>query len=322
MKVPGLLGKAVRFVWWRLYLRYLLLWARFLLPWADRLAARWGWGARRLRWMILVTVPYRRRKLHILRSAGLGDVLLCTPALRELKQYNPVCHVTFYTDFPGLVADLPFIDKVLPSGEAPGDAIWLSYEMSLPPRRHLARIMGDHLGLGVRDVRPSCVIDDAERDHFREAWKDLPRPWIVINRHASGFTPNKEWPEEYWESLIGRLTSWASVIEIGQIPHPRPDRDPERYLSLIGRTNLNQLVSAVAAADLHVGPVSGPVHFAAAAGKPSVVIYGGYEHPDCSGYPGNINLYTPVPCAPMLVARSLPLRQEMPPPDHARDRRG
>ena len=67
------------------------------------------------------------------------------------------------------------------------------------------------------------------------------------------------------------------------------------YVDLTGKLPLDRFLAAVAAGDIHVGPVSGPVHVAAAAGKPSVVIYGGYEHPDCSSYPENINLYTACP---------------------------
>ena len=70
------------------------------------------------------------------------------------------------------------------------------------------------------------------------------------------------------------------------------------YVDLSGRLPLDRFLAAVAEGDIHVGPISGPVHVAAAAGKPSVVIYGGYEHPDCSSYPGNINLFTALPCSP------------------------
>ena len=70
------------------------------------------------------------------------------------------------------------------------------------------------------------------------------------------------------------------------------------YVDLSGRLPLDRFLAAVAAGDIHVGPISGPVHVAAAADKPSVVIYGGYEHPDCSSYLENINLYTALPCSP------------------------
>ena len=68
--------------------------------------------------------------------------------------------------------------------------------------------------------------------------------------------------------------------------------DPHRRESILG------CLAAVAAGDIRVGPDSGPVHVAAAAGKPSVVIYGGDIHPDCVAYPGNVNLFTALPCSP------------------------
>ncbi|MGZ3434598.1 MAG: hypothetical protein ACXVA7_22820, partial [Isosphaeraceae bacterium] len=78
---------------------------------------------------------------------------------------------------------------------------------------------------------------------------------IIVNRHATAWTPDEESPEEDREALIDRLLSRASVIEIGKVPHPDPDGDPERYPTLIGRTSLNRLVASIAAADLLVGPI-------------------------------------------------------------------
>jgi ADP-heptose:LPS heptosyltransferase len=223
---------------------------------------------------------------------------MCTPALREVKRRNPSCHVTFYTDYQDLVTGFPFIDLVRPSAESPNCTIWLGYEVGLPPRRHLAQIIGDHLGLAVRDVRPSCMIDSAQRNCFQENWKDFPRPWVTMIRRASIWTPNKDWPDEFWDELMDRTALWGTVIEIGTAPASRRPKSGGSYVDLTGRTTLPELIAAVAASDLHVGPITGTVHIAAAMGIPSVVIYGGYEHPDCSAYPGNINLYSPVPCAP------------------------
>ena len=61
----------------------------------------------------------------------------------------------------------------------------LLYEGSIPPRRHIARIFGDQLGLEVHDVRPSCVFDEALIHEYQEAWAHLPRPWVVVNRKSS-----------------------------------------------------------------------------------------------------------------------------------------
>jgi ADP-heptose:LPS heptosyltransferase len=251
-------------------------------------------------------VPYRQGQLHVGRGAALGDVLMSTPALRELKRRNPSCHVTFYTDYQDLVAGLPFIDLVRPSAESPNSTIWLSYEKSLPPRRHIARILGDHLGLTVSDVRPACVVDHKLVEQFRQDWNSLPRPLIAVSRRAGPWTPNKDWPDEHWEYLVARLTARATVIDVGARSSKPPARLFGSYLDLRGQTTLPQLVAVIAAADLFITPDTGPMHIAAAVETPAVVIYGGYIDPVCTGYPGNINLYSAVECAPCWLREPCP----------------
>jgi ADP-heptose:LPS heptosyltransferase len=239
-------------------------------------------------------------EVDVWRRGGIGDVLMCTPALRELKRARPGSRIRLYTDYPSLVGDLPYIDDVMPIEATPPDAVWLEYETRIPPppHLHLSKIIGETLGVEVTDVRPDCVIDPALVARFRAAWQGLQRPHIVINRHASSWTPNKAWPEGHWTELIRRLSQNASVIEVGASPGMESDDFGDRYVDLRGLTTLEEFVAAIAAADLNLGPMSGPVHIAAAVGKRSVVIIGGYEGPSNAGYPSNIALYTPVECAP------------------------
>jgi ADP-heptose:LPS heptosyltransferase len=256
---------------------------------------------------IPLLAPYRKAEVHVVREGALGDVLMATPALRRVKELNPKCRIFFYTHFTDLVRGLPFIDEVRPVDQAPtGRCIFLRYEKLVPVRRHIAEIFGDILGIDVRDHWPSCIVDLSLRDHYVHDWRDRPRPWIALNRLAGPWTPNKTWPEPHWEELISRLGRWSSVIETGtEIPRAQ-SRDPQRYLDLLGQLSLGKLSAVLAAADLHVGPISGPVHLAAALRTPAVVIYGGYEEPFCSSYPGNINLYSPVACAPCWLTELCP----------------
>jgi ADP-heptose:LPS heptosyltransferase len=314
MKISKLIDRIGQIALWR--------YIRWFHPLADRLSLRWGSAARLLRWPIPLLAPYRRRRLSVVRLQALGDVLMCTPALHEVKRLNPDCHVTLYTgaELHDLAARFPFVDEVRPVGEAPPDAVWMFYESAmrrpirlpdgttppdsadwkmLQPERPLARILGDSLGVDVGDIRPSCTVDPAEVDQFRRAWQDLPRPWILVVREAGSFTRNKDWPNAHWETLLDQLLPRCTIIEAGLAPREerRPRSEPH-YVDLAGRTSLPQFVAAIAAADIHIGPITGSVHIAAAMGTPSVVIYGGYEHPGSTAYPGNINLYSPVECAP------------------------
>jgi ADP-heptose:LPS heptosyltransferase len=269
------------------------------------LRSRSGLVARLVRYPKPMSAPWRRNCLDVGRSGALGDVLLCTPALRELKLKNPTNYLRFYTNYPTLVRGLPYIDEILAYDERPKNVINLKYEDAIPPRAHIAKIMGDSLGINVRNVRPNCVIDRGLVEGFRNSWRSLPRPYIVVQRRAGRWTPNKDWPEKYWIELIESLSRQASVIEIGNKTFEQKSV-LKNYMDLRDRTSLEELIAVIAAGDILVGPPSGPSHIAAAANIPSVLIIGGYEHPISASYSGSFSLYTALACAPCWLRKPCP----------------
>lgn len=282
--------------------------------------ARSGSSARLLRHPVPLRAPWRSPRLDLRRGKGIGDVLLCTPALRELKRRNPACIVRFFTDSPAVLRGLPYIDEVHPTAAAPAGSLLMRYENATPTRVHLARVLGDQLGLTVTDILPDCAVDPVRVEQWKEAWSPLPRPHAIVLRGASDWTPNKNWPVPYWIDLAQSLSHTGTVIEIGA-PDLLPIPPSGSYVDLRGRTDLEDLVAAIAAADLYVGPISGPMHIAAAMRKRAVVIVGGYEHPHGVQYPGQTYLYTSLPCSPLLDARALLLGPQMPLRHHPRHRR-
>ena len=272
---------------------------------ATLLRSRSGIVGRLVRYPVPMSAPWRRSSLDIGRSGALGDVLMCTPALRELKIRNPAAYVRFYTNYPTLVRGLPYIDEIHTYEDRPKDTIILGYEDVIPPRAHLAKIMGDNLGLKVNNVRPDCNIDANIVRRFQDSWRLLPRPYIVVQKRASRWTPNKDWPEEYWINLIERLSQNASVIEIGD-DRSAQNISSANYIDLRAQTSLEELVGLIAASDMLVGPVSGTTHIAAAFGIPAVVIVGGYEHPKNAAYAGHKSFYTAVSCAPCWLREACP----------------
>lgn len=271
--------------------------------------SHYGWLSRSLEHPVFFLSPNRKREIFVSRPSEMGDVLLCTPALREFKKRNPDTKIHFFTNYPEIVRGLSYIDSVRPYEERPWDGIEFSYENSLPPNRHIAKIFGDQLNIDVSNVFPDCVFSNSQIRQIRQQFDHFARPWIVVNRKAGPWTPNKDWSDESWDNLIPSLLNMGTVFEIGT---GKSDFRIENtnYVNLTGKTNKTEMMALIASADLHIGPISGPVHIAAAAKVPSVVIYGGYESAACSGYQGNINLGTSLNCSPCWLTSPCPISKE------------
>ena len=230
--------------------------------------------------------------------------------MRALKQANPRCRIHFYTDYPDLVRGLWYLDSISRTDKRPLMSMRMSYEGELPRSCHLAKIIGKRLGVRVKDVRPDCYVDDRLAQQFKNIWRDLPHPHIVVQRRAGVYTPNKNWPDDSWVTLICVISKSATVIEIGETSEGHLPFVTPNYIDLRGKTDLRELVASIAAADILVAPVSGPLHIASAVRTPAVVILGGYELPENTFYPGNKILYTPIECSPCWLRTPCPIDRE------------
>ncbi len=277
-----------------------------LWPLTRRQISRIRFLARKALYRATPFSPARRPTIDIARDTGLGDVVMCTPALRALKQAHPNSRIRFYTRFPELVQGLPYIDEVHPFDGRPESSIFVEYTNLVPWSEHIARIIGDRLGIRVDDTQPDCIVDEQIADRYRHSWRALPRPWVLVLRRSSRFTPNKDWPDASWRDLVERLCRSGTVIEIGNRYDDDGHAPAGNYLDLRDKTSLAELVAVVAAGDIYVGPVSGPMHVAAAMHTPSVVVIGGYEHPINSHYTGNTEFYTSLPCSPCWLREPCP----------------
>lgn len=217
-----------------------------------------------------------------------------------------MAYIRFYTHLPGLVRGLPYIDEVHPMDMAPPTTINLRYENIIPTNIHLAKIFGDCLGVQVHNIMPDCMVRDDLVGSFRVHWGKGPN--IVVLMKASQYTPNKDWPMDYWNDLIKRISKKYHIILIGDDNHFGNEKieSSEMCTDMRGLTNLEELLAIVAAGDLYVGPVSGPSHIAAAVGCPSVVICGGYESHQNACYPNSIILYDAPQCSPCWLRTPCP----------------
>ena len=252
------------------------------------IALRWPWPVRK---------PFERAALAIRPpGGGLGDELMCMPIIDEIKKRNPNCRITFLTRRPDYFKCHPSIDEA--RRDEPGvAAIKLAYDNVLPPTRPLITLMAECIGIS-QQFRRITAPPAIPSETVRKLLTELPRPLIVVQLQASDWTVSKNWPTEYWQEIVPKLTRRGTIIEVGMKPILTLDEFPSNFISMAGQTTIEDYAFIIGQANLFIGPVSSGMHLANSYDVPALIIYGGYESPLGHDYPNVTPFYTPVACAP------------------------
>ena len=146
----------------------------------------------------------------------------------------------------------------------------------------------------------------------KHKWPDAsPTPnWIALQPGARWL--NKRWPAQHFAELVralaGKFPAARFAILGGKDDQPLgatiSQAAPERCLNLCGATSLPEMIEWVRRCDLLVTNDTGPMHVAAALGKPLVALFGPTE-PRRTGPYGQLEnvLRLDLPCSPCMSAR-------------------
>jgi hypothetical protein len=238
---------------------------------------------------------------------GIGDELLLSAALHELRRRGGT-GLGVMTRHPALFAGSPDVDAVFPLshrdltflpriGIRTSRAVYINEQrppdIDVPPTRHILAEMCRLCGLdGTVELRPWLHLQPGERSRFASH-----AGAIVVQssrRGASLAIGNKEWFPDRFQQVVDALLPRHRIVQIGQPADPVL-RGAEDWR---GKSTLRETASLLHQAAAFVGLVGFPMHLARAVDCPAVIVYGGRERPDQSGYVCNENLYTAVPCAP------------------------
>jgi hypothetical protein len=242
-------------------------------------------------------------------SGGIGDQLLLSTVARELKRRGQR-RLFVISERPEIYLHNPDVDGVATPGSrrawafmklAGERTITPTYlinhdpkteERDQPPDPILAYMCRMAGIVGRVDLRPYVTLSEAER-----AWGLPYRGCIAIQ--TSGMAArwpmlNKLWPPGRFAEVAAHLIRSHPVAQIGS---PGDPPVPCTF-DLRGQTRLRQFAAVLAQSRMLIGLVGMPMHLARAVDCPSVIVYGGRERPDQTGYICNENVYNPVPCAP------------------------
>ena len=236
-----------------------------------------------------------------------GDDLLCTAVGRELRRRG-IAKLWIMSKYPALFAGrrdirlaVPFNRWLVRAVERRGKKFYsLEYakfhretDRSDVPTRHIIGELCSRAGItGEVLLRP--YLDLTESEQQSGAWA---KGQIAIQ--SSGLSgvlrmQNKQWFPERFQEVVDALRGEYGIVQIGSKDDPLLTGAKD----LRGMTSIRATAAILRNAVLYVGNVGFLMHLARAVDCPSVVLFGGREAPWQSGYNCNINLYSPLSCAP------------------------
>jgi heptosyltransferase I len=163
--------------------------------------------------------------------------------------------------------------------------------------------IADALGLGREPVEFVFATSDSDRQSAADLLEPGKRFAILL---PGANWKSKRWPAEHFAALVAPLRDRLGLESV--IVGAAGDRALAAQISgsidLTGRTNLRQLVALMERAELVIGNDTGPLHIAAALGRPMVALYGP-TNPDYTGPYGHLEsvLRHPIACSPYLSSR-------------------
>lgn len=276
--------------------------------------ARWGQRAQLWSWGAFQILRYGRPQTVFAHYGGIGDALMLARVLREWrKREKQRAKIWTVTEFPELFAHNPDCDHALRFSSKTERMLqrigaplqWLHYsrrdeatDCDRPPPGHLiasmcrlARITGEI------ELKPHLVLTPEELMRGRQT-----NPPICIQSTARGARfpiPNKEWGPDRFATVATALTAQGQrVVQIGS----RHDPALPGAEDLRGKTTLRETAALLASSRLFVGLVGGLMHLARAVDCPAVIVYGGRESPEQSGYSANHNVVNQPACSPCWLA--------------------
>ena len=236
-----------------------------------------------------------------------GDDLLCTAVFEELHRRNAgklwamTAHPFLFENNPSVSAILPNrweVEKFIRNSGLNVAKIDYNHfdpetDTDVIEDRHIIASMCASVGItGEISLKPYLNLNLQETEN-----SNFPRGMICIQ--SSGLNSmmsmkNKQWIPERYQGIIEALKSKYRFVQIGSSLDP-PLNDA---IDLRGKTTIKESAIILKNSLMYVGNVGFLMHLSRAVGTRSVIIYGGRERPDQSGYPCNVNLYSKLACSP------------------------
>ncbi len=282
-----------------------------------------------------------RSNVFTIETSSLWRLALDTLAFLRWTRGNgidTVIDLELFSRFTALLAGLSGADRRVGFYRFHNEGLYrgemLTHRVSYNPHIHIAKnfialvdallrgapvpaypksIIGDdELKVSTRPANPMALDRvKAEIKALAPNYASTRQRLVLINPNASDMLPQRRWMPERYAELIRHILDAGSdrLVLITGAPSERSEVErlakacaSDRCIAFAGRTQLTDLPALYSLADVMVSNDSGPAHFAAASGLPTIVLFGP-ETPNLYQPLGNSKvIYAGLACSPCVSA--------------------
>lgn len=224
------------------------------------------------RWAHYLKVRKFKYPIVIKRKEAIGDVLLTSPIIRQLKRDRPLSPIYVITQFPMLFWKNPNVHTATTNLRPGADSLMINLDMAYEnrPMRHILDSYAEVAGVTLEDHHLDMPIAEEKRQWAIQQLVSVHRPRVVI---APGPTTwaGKNWGKGAWCAVSSYLKQkgWAVILIGAANTHDIPCTIDYR-----GRTDIHQSAAILNESQMFMGLDSFPLHLAMSQRIPSIALFG------------------------------------------------
>lgn len=220
------------------------------------------------------------KSIGLVRSGAMGDVMMATPIVRELKRRYPSVNIVFATQCPDALRGNPDISAIVANKNELANMVSMVFDLDLAyenrPKSHIVDAYADVV-FGERIDNKLMHLESNHND-FAVAHANMgghvnfERDRVVAIHQAVSWA-NRTWPKPYWDHVVLDLTSRGyKVVVLGRGGDYRANM-VAGVVNLVDRLTIPQVREVLKRSKLFIGPDSGLMHVAQTTNVPVIGLF-------------------------------------------------
>lgn len=221
-------------------------------------------------------------RILIDRRRALGDLVMVTPVIREMRRRYPDAWLQVVTEEPAVLNNNPHVNKVVRPADMDRADPWDifvnlndAYEEQVTSHyvdSYLYRAFGtDYKHI---DHSPEMFPTADECANVDDVLINIGHKFVVVHMRRWAWE-NKNIDLEIWSSFFTRLHETypdCKIVAVGAQYDYHVPAEPEKFIDLVGQLSLGEIQHLISRANAFIGPDSGPFHIASTTKTPIVAL--------------------------------------------------